>query len=339
MRHLLIILLSLLCLSHVTAQNGETDSSAKEIDRLLEQHWSVHKVTRNVAISDEAFLRRIYLDLAGRIPTPTETTTFLASIDADKRSKLTEALLQRESYVSNFYNYWADILRYKSHYVNRANVIEAAYAQFIKESLRANKPYDQFVRDMLSAKGYAWDNGAIGYYHRDPEMPLDNMAITTRIFLGTRIECAQCHDHPFDKWKQTEFYHLAAFTHSNRELNEAFDGQRNAMRAREEAIDKLYHQEKAMSQDGGKAALSRKQERIAALDNRGIAGIVKGPVGQLFSPIGLMRDDTKELKLPNDFHQEDGSPGDLMAPKTLFAPDAELSPGQDRADAFSRWLT
>ena len=78
-----------------------------------------------------------------------------------------------------------------------------AYANFVKESLRENKPYDQFVREMISAQGQAWENGAIGYYMRDRGMPLDNMATTVRIFLGTRIECAQCHNHPFDKWSQT----------------------------------------------------------------------------------------------------------------------------------------
>jgi hypothetical protein len=89
----------------------------------------------------------------------------------------------------------------------------AAYAKFVKESLRQNKPYDQFVREMVAAQGKAWDNGAIGYYMRDRGMPLDNMANTVRIFLGTRIECAQCHNHPFDKWSQMQFYKMAAFTY------------------------------------------------------------------------------------------------------------------------------
>jgi len=339
MRYLIVLLALIGNIRLAHAQSVDPLQAAKEIDGLLEQHWATQKIARNPPITDEIFVRRIYLDLAGRIPAPAETAVFLSSAEPRKRAKLISDLLQRESYVSHFYNYWADVLRYKSQYVNRANVIEAAYAQFIKESLRTNKPYDQFVRELLSAKGYAWDNGAIGYYHRDPEMPLDNMAITTRIFLGTRIECAQCHDHPFDKWKQTEFYHLAAYTHSNRELNEAFDGQRAAMRAREEAINHQYQQEKAAAKDDSQAALARKEQRIAALDNRGVAGIVKGPVGQLFSPIGLQRDPAKELKLPSDFEQADGSPGDVMKPRTIFGPVAEVAPGEDRALALARWMT
>ena len=66
---------------------------------------------------------------------------------------------------------------------------------------------------MVAAQGKAWDNGAIGYYMRDRGMPLDNMANTVRVFLGTRIECAQCHNHPFDKWTQMQFYQMAAFTY------------------------------------------------------------------------------------------------------------------------------
>jgi len=339
MRYLLIFLAFICNNNHANAQNFDPVQTAKEIDGLMEQHWTTQKIARNPPINDEVFLRRIYLDMAGRIPAPAETAAFLNSAEPQKRGKLITELLQSESYVSNFYNYWADVLRYKSQYVNRANVIEAAYAQFIKESLRTNKPYNHFVRELLSAKGYAWDNGAIGYYHRDPEMPLDNMAITTRIFLGTRIECAQCHDHPFDKWKQTEFYHLAAFTYSNRELNEAFDSQRAAMRAREEVINRQYQQEKASSPKNNTEALALKEQRIATLDNRGVAGIVKGPVGQLFSPIGLQREPTKELKLPPDFEQADGSPGDVMKPKTIFGPKAVISEGEDRALALARWMT
>src|SRR6185436_10827573 len=91
----------------------------------------------------------------------------------------------------------------------------AAYVKWLKNSLSTNKPYDQMVRELVSAKGLPWDNGAIGYYMRDQRMPLDNFANTSRIFLGTRIECAQCHNHPFYKWKQKQFYEMTAFTYGN----------------------------------------------------------------------------------------------------------------------------
>jgi hypothetical protein len=115
--------------------------------------------------------------------------------------------------VQHFFNYWADVLRVTSNGQQTGQITGAAYMNFVKQSLRDNKPYDEFVRDMVAAQGKAWENGAIGYYMRDRGMPLDNMANTVRVFLGTRIECAQCHNHPFDKWTQMQFYKMAAFTY------------------------------------------------------------------------------------------------------------------------------
>ena len=334
---LILIALTFPALAGLTPQ--QTQQAAAHIDSLLAADWKKAGVTANAPISDETFLRRIYLDLAGRVPTSTEAIAFLNSKAADNRSALINELLSRESYVSHFYNFWADILRLKSTFPNTANVVPAAYAKFIKESLRANKPYDQFVREMLSAKGYAWDNAAVGYYGRDPEMPLDNMAITSRIFLGTRIECAQCHNHPFDKWKQTEFYQLAAYTIGNRAVNEAFSGARDAQKKREQAVLDDFKKEKAAATDGGKAAEARKKERLDALEYRKIVGIIKGCVGQLFSPIGMERRAESVLKLPTDFHQSDGKPGDVIKPRPLFGAAPELSPGNDSAEVFARWTT
>src|SRR4029077_2331969 len=87
------------------------------------------------------------------------------------------------------------------------------YCEWVKGSLETNKPYDRFVYEMLTAEGKVWDNPASGYILRDSGMPLDAMNNTVRIFLGTRIGCAQCHNHPFDRWTQKEFYQMAAFTY------------------------------------------------------------------------------------------------------------------------------
>ena len=317
----------------------ETQQAAAHIDSLLATHWKAAKVSANDPISDETFVRRIYLDLAGRIPTAAEASVFLDSKQPGKRAALIDSLLASDSYVLHFYNFWADILRLKSTFVNTANVVPAAYEKFIKESLRANKPYDQFVREMLSAKGYAWDNGAIGYYARDPEMPLDNMAITSRVFLGTRIECAQCHDHPFDKWKQTEFYHLAAYTYGNKPVSEALGGVRDAFKAREQVILDDFKKEKAASKDGGKAAEQRKKERLDAMQFRTVLGIIRHGIGQLLSPIAMERKQDAVLKLPFDFHQGDGKAGDVMTPRPIFGEAAEPSPSDDRAEVFARWVT
>ncbi|MEZ5305192.1 MAG: DUF1549 domain-containing protein [Verrucomicrobiales bacterium] len=189
------------------AQAAPADPSA-QIDALIEKGYAAQKVTPNPMADDETFVRRVYLDIAGRIPTPDEARAFLGDSAKDKREKLIDSLLESDGYVSHFFNYWADVLRAQTRTNNNA-VTGRAYIQWIKDSLRANKPYDQFVRDLVSAEGYAWDNPAISYYMRDYNMPLDNMSNTARIFLGTRLECAQCHNHPFDKWSQMDYYKLA----------------------------------------------------------------------------------------------------------------------------------
>jgi hypothetical protein len=316
-----------------------TQEDAHEIDRILSTHQQAHGVKANPPIPDESFLRRIYLDLAGRIPTSEEAETFLKSGSSQKRSELIAELLSRESYVSHFFNFWADVLRLKSFFVNTANVVPAAYARWLKQSLRDNKPYDQFVRELLSARGYCWENGAVGYYMRDLEMPLENMALTTRVFLGTRIECAQCHDHPFDKWKQTEFYHLAAYTYGNKFIHEELVGVRDAFRARENAILEDFKKEKSASTDGGKAAEERKKQRLDAIELRPVLNIIRGGIGQLLSPIALDRKPEAVLALPFDFHQSDGKPGDRMSPKPIFGTAKEPGPGDDKTEIFAHWAT
>jgi len=334
----LIAILASALTAPAAEKNVSVKQAAKAIDAVLQADWKANKLKGNAPINDEVFVRRIYLDLAGRIPTTTETTVFLANKKPEKRAALIDDLLARESYVSNFSNFWADILRYKSRTNNAASVVEASYGKFIKDSLRSNKPYDQFTRELLSGKGFAWDNGAIGYYLRDAGMPLDNMAITARIFLGTRIECAQCHNHPFEDWKQTQFYSLAAFTHSYTDPSSAMRNFRGEMTRRTAEIDRQFQAEKKASSDKGKEALEQKKARIASLDNRGLSNVIKNCVGQLFSPIELGRDPKKVLKLPKDFMEVDGKPGDVMKPATMMGEAVELAPDEDPAEAFARWV-
>ncbi|MEQ8762530.1 MAG: DUF1549 domain-containing protein [Planctomycetota bacterium] len=186
--------------------------AAKKVDRLVDANLDRQNVSANAAIDDETFVRRVYLDVIGRIPTAGETRAFLESRSKDKRQELIDSLLDSPGYSSHLYNYFADLLRVKTRLAQR--VSGEPYIHFLKSSFAENTPYDELVRQLLTAEGpaYARDNGATGYYLRDREMPEDNMANTARVFLGTRLECAQCHDHPFDKWTQKQFFEMVAFT-------------------------------------------------------------------------------------------------------------------------------
>jgi len=309
---------------------------SQEIDTLLAADWKANNIKPNPPAPDDVFVRRIYLDTVGRIPTERETQEFLGSKDANKRAKLIDKLLSGEGYVQHFFNYWADILRAQTAGQQLGGVTGVAYTKFIKDSLRSNKHYDQFVRDMISAQGKAWDDGAIGYYMRDRGMPLDNMATTVRIFLGTRVECAQCHNHPFDKWSQMQFYQMAAFTYGV-ETNDYYGGPmkgvRDLMQARE---TELRQKVKAA---GGKpdAALTAQMEDLRQEGRHVNEAIQRG----LRDPLRYTSLDYKDkkLQLPHDYKYPDAKPKAVVGAATMFGKPIECPPGADSLKAYAAWMT
>ena len=192
------------------ARRDRVRTEAAAIDALLESRWRDLGIEPSPPLDDAQFVRRIHLELAGRIPTYDETTAFLADASSAKRDAMIESLLASPDYVSHFYNYWADVLRLTER--PQRNLVFEPYLAYVKDSIRTNKPYDEWVREMLTADGRLWENPAVGFQLRDDGMPLPYVDNTVRVLLGTQIGCAQCHDHPFDQWTQHQFYELAAFT-------------------------------------------------------------------------------------------------------------------------------
>ncbi len=160
---------------------------------------------------DSTFIRRVTLDLTGRLPTVEETTTFLASSDPRKRAKKIDALLESPGYADQFANKWAGILRNKANgslaWVSRET---HAFHSWIWESMNRNKPFSQFATELIAAKGKSATNPAVSWY-RVVKEPKDQMADIAQVFLGVRIQCAQCHHHPYEKWSQDDYYGFAAF--------------------------------------------------------------------------------------------------------------------------------
>ena len=222
-------LLLMVCFAFCTPAHGEKNRASKtrranepsresiqqisdKIDALVMQKLSDEGLKRNKRTKDSVFVRRVYLDIIGRIPHLHETNAFLNSKRKSKRADLIDELLNSYGRTSRQFNFWADLLRINS---NMGNGLSGQpYVDFVKDSLERNKPYDDFVQDLLTASGpnLATGNGGVGYYLRDRNMPEDNMSNTVRIFLGTRLECAQCHDHPYDSWTQRQYYEMVAFT-------------------------------------------------------------------------------------------------------------------------------
>ncbi len=368
-----LLILPLMASAMVTALPAagpqDTAAAAKQIDAILAKDWAANKLKGNPQTDDNTFVRRIYLDIIGRIPTTREADAFLASTEADKRAKLIDKLLGSEAYVQHFFNYWADVLRVTSNGNQTGAITGAAYANFVKDSLRKNKPYDQFVRDMVAAQGKAWEDGAIGYYMRDRGMPLDNMANTVRVFLGTRIECAQCHNHPFDKWTQMQFFKMAAFTYGVQTqdyggdtvsgVNDLLREKENAARAaiaepkrpqrpntngkmtKEERaeVEKQYAEAQQKYNDEMKLVNQKREEVRQKLrkEQRSYQEAMNDVRDTMRYTSVSMRD--RKLNLPHDYQYSDAKPKAVVEAGTMMGHECITQAGETPLQAYARWMT
>lgn len=178
------------------------------IDRLVAEKWERLQLSPSPPADDAVFHRRVYLDLIGKLPTPAESRAFLADSAPDKRTRLIDALLARPEYAEYWALKWSDLLR-----VNRDDLgAKSAYRyhQWLLQALRENKPYNEFLRELVTAQGSGEQNGAV-YFFNAFATPNDLTVALSQVFLGVRLDCAKCHHHPYEKWSQEDFYGLAAF--------------------------------------------------------------------------------------------------------------------------------
>jgi hypothetical protein len=161
-------------------------------------------------ISDDAtFLRRVSLDIAGRLPTLEETKAFLADKTPDKRDRAIESLLGTPDYADYFANKWTALLKNKRD-ENADITANFAFHAWMRDSLLANVPYDQIVRQILGSTGTILSNPPVAWYKRVKE-PTQQLEDVAQLFLGVRMQCAQCHHHPFERWSQHDYYSMSAF--------------------------------------------------------------------------------------------------------------------------------
>ncbi len=349
----------------------DIQKAANEIDKLVEAGLKKHGLKPNEAIDDETFVRRAYLDIAGRIPTIEEAENFHGSTYERKREQLITDLLESDGHVSHAYNFWADVLRINTALGNGAPQAEAAYQLWVKEAIEKNMPYDEFVHSLVSARGMIWDNGAVGYYLRDRGMPLDNMSNTVRVFIGTRLECAQCHNHPFDKWTQMDYYQMAAFSYGmdarrydspNRDaLAEYQREQRQEMFEKAVNVEKFppINNERSLERyTSNKKNYDQLLERLGLTDKefrklaeKSIAAFesydhgsreVREAVNDLYNPLRYVQTNEveKKLKLPHDYQYDDAKPNDVISARTMFGEDIDLENIDDSTiDAYADWMT
>lgn len=289
--------------THAIAQ--DLNEASAKIDAIVQLDLRRHGMQPNPPARDIQFVRRVYLDVIGRIPTEEELGRFYADTRGDRRARLIDQLLASPGHESHMFNWLADMLRVKDEYYRIGKTW--TFHTWLKKQLRQNRPWDELVHEMLTAEGRLGENGATAYLLRDASMPLDSLSNTLTTFLGANVACAQCHDHPFAKWTQKNFYEMAAFF--------------------------------------GSTAFERVDTRKPAITLRG-ENFSKANLVTLLQPNmeRVVYDATHSTVFPKDYAYGDAEPGDKVNPRFIQWDDASRTPltktpPQVLRQHFADWMT
>ncbi len=195
---------------------------AAKIDQRIAANWEKAKAKPAAPADDAEFLRRVYLDLAGRVPSIAETRAFLKDTTADKRDRLVEKLLDSPLYIRHFSTVWRQLLLPEEVTNQQVRQLLPGFDAWIRKEMGRNVGYDQLARDLLTAPvgdrrapqevlAAGSEPSALAYYVVKDLLPENLASSSARVFLGVRVECAQCHNHPFAEWKREQFWGYAAF--------------------------------------------------------------------------------------------------------------------------------
>jgi len=285
--------------------------AALQIDQQVASFYRSKNLAVPKTTDDATFLRRAFLVSTGRIPTAEEALAFLEIEDPTKREALIEYVLNSKGFSSHMTNWAFDLLRITDGRVGTSATNEP-YRHWVRTAMTDNMPWDQFTRLLISSSGDGWNpaTAAVGYYTRDRGMPLDNLSNTMRVFLGARMECAQCHDDPYGTTERHDFYELAAFTH----------GQTTQGRQHMSPLwDELANGEK----------LRGEEYRVAQVLWDKIYGM------------SLAGGGSGQIDLPPDYQYRDGKPGDIVGGRTPFGQTVRMSDkrvGDDGREKLAAWM-
>ena len=181
------------------------------IDDLVYDKLHKLRMTPSELCSDEAFARRSFLDITGLLPEPNELAEFLADSNPEKRNKLVQSLLDRKEFTEMWVMKWAELLQIRTQQNNQVSYkATLLYHNWLKDRIANNMPFDKIVQELLSSAGGTFKSPATNFYQieRDTLKVTENVA---QVFMGMRIQCAQCHNHPFDRWTMDDYYSFASF--------------------------------------------------------------------------------------------------------------------------------
>ena len=279
---------------------------ALQIDQQVASFYRSRQLPVPAVTDDATFLRRAFLVSIGRIPTSEEALAFIEMDDPAKRENLIDYLLKSPGFSSHMSNWAFDLLRVTDRKADSPSP-NAPYRHWVRKAMTDNMPWDAFTRRLLASTGDGWDPdaAAVGYYTRDRGMPLDNLSNTMRVFLGTRMECAQCHDDPFGDTERHDFYQLAAFTHGQQPL-------------RREVMQPLWDE---LSEESRR---NSEEYRVARLIWDNVYNLSLGGGG------------TGRIKLPADYQYRDASPDEMVGGRTPFGKTVRMSDRKDSNDGRER---
>ena len=187
----------------------EVPESNNFVDNHVFENLQTLGIPPSPVCDDATFLRRVTLDIAGRLPTEDESRAFLTNSNEDRRDQVIDDLLKSPDYADYFANKWTSLLKNRRD-DNSDITSNFAFHAWMRDSLLANRPYDQIVRELLAATGTVMGNPPVAWYKRVKE-PKEQIEDVAQLFLGVRMQCAQCHHHPFERWSQDDYYSLVAF--------------------------------------------------------------------------------------------------------------------------------
>jgi hypothetical protein len=195
----------------VTAQPLPKPSDiSQRIDAAFQADWKKQNVTPDASVDDAAFLRRVWLDLAGTLPPPLAARDYLASTQSDRRVQVIDTLLAGDEFADHWSRVWT------AHLTGKRAIKQEKYdgrrlQEYLRDSFAANKSYGQIVTDLICGEGLSESSGPANFLLRYEAKPSDLAGAVARSFLGTSLQCAQCHNHPFENWKKDDFWGVAAF--------------------------------------------------------------------------------------------------------------------------------
>ncbi len=323
----------------LSPEGGGEGTKSHFIDEHVFAKLALLNIPASRLSTDEMFLRRVYLDTSGTLPTEEEVRAFVADARADKRAKVIDELLQRPEFVDQWTMLLADLFqnrKERDHDVRGTKGVRA-FHQWLREQVAANRPWNELARAVLTSQGNTDEHPEIGYYvvtigeFRQTQQS-DVVASVAQAFLGTRIGCAKCHNHPLEKYTQDDYYHFAAFfsrvafdrknpQSGATELMQATEHQQNQQRHLANLQKQLAEKEAAPKPE--KEEEQKKLELQLADLRKQIEGVIKELESIRMSPVMVQQPRTNQQ----------------LKPQPLDRAEMAIAPGSDPRMALADWMT